>query len=306
MWLITHAEPHPDSCGVVLLFGSGLVGHSILSFLAGMGYLARRRIPLTWTGIAEGELAVIERATLRALEAAGNTGLAVVWAAGKCGFDADASAVELEVTAFRKVHNLVQKIARTRPHEGHSFHLVSSAGGLFEGQLGAGAESQVKARRPYAFGKLAQEALVRNDWIFGRKVIYRPSSIYGFAPAGRRNLIAVLMRCVVQRETAHIVGSLSTLRDYVFVEDVGRFVCAQIQQPVATNLKINLLASGRPRSVFEIIRKVERFYDASLYVRIDPNPNNSRNTSFLPSMLPEAFCPTPLDEGISKMSMQLW
>ena len=71
--------------------------------------------------------------------------------------------------------------------------MISSAGGLFEGQTFCDARSAPTPQRPYGEGKLNQEQLA-----WGRKGdakihIFRPSSVYGVSPSGRIGLVTALI-----------------------------------------------------------------------------------------------------------------
>lgn len=66
-----------------------------------------------------------------------------------------------------------------------------------------------------------------------------------------------------------------------------------------------MLASGRPASVFEIIKVVENNIGSQLYLKIDPRPDNARDNTFRPSALPPDFYPTPLREGIEQTKVAL-
>lgn len=61
-----------------------------------------------------------------------------------------------------------------------------------------------------------------------------------------------------------------------------------------------LLASGRPATIFEIISLIENQLDRPLFVKIDPQPDNARNNTFLKSALPAGFRPTGLHEGLAR------
>jgi UDP-glucose 4-epimerase len=202
---------------------------------------------------------------------------------------------------LRAVLATARRIGADLPLEQRGFVHVSSAGGLFEGQVACGRAAKPAPLRPYGEGKLAQERLVRADDSLGQRHILRPSSAYGYARGARKGLIATLIAAAVRSRPATIMGALTTQRDYVYAPDIGRFIAARVLEldPVDAPVETSLLASGRPTAVFEIIRLIESRFDAPLLLQIDPRPENARDNTFLPSGLPAGFRPTRLVEGVA-------
>ena len=55
-----------------------------------------------------------------------------------------------------------------------------------------------------------------------QRLIYRPSSVYGFAGPGTRfGLVAALIHNSIRHRTSRIFGNPHTIRDYVLNADVG-------------------------------------------------------------------------------------
>jgi UDP-glucose 4-epimerase len=196
---------------------------------------------------------------------------------------------------------------RTRaPDARHAVHLLSSAGGLFEGQTFCDAASLPAPLRPYGAGKLRQEALARALAPGTRVEIYRPSSVYGVSRSGRVGLVTALIGNALRGATTRIVGHAGTLRDYVHAEDVGRFLAARVAAAEAPGPPaIHLLARGRPAAMTEVIAHVERALDARLRLQFDPAPGNARDMSFRPSALPAGWSQVDLGTGIAQVARRL-
>lgn len=255
----------------------------------------------TWPQPGMSELRAIETTLKTALQTAPEARLAVIWAAGRSGFGSTDQDMALEQTSLEAVQGLAQRMAALCGVERSSFIHLSSAGGLFEGQVACGRAAIPAPIRPYGHGKLAQEHALRNRPDLGHRIIIRPSSVYGYVPGGRHGLISALVSAAVLQRDAKIFGGLTTQRDFVFAPDIGRYIARRVLAPWPGTVGIEevLIAAGRPATVFEIIKLVEDNVGTPLHLNIDPRPENARDNTFLPSALPAGFQPTPLREGIA-------
>jgi UDP-glucose 4-epimerase len=274
----------------VLVFGSGLIGRPVGAFLHSVGY-QESELPFCW-GLGS-EFAKVEsrrlfelvESFLRRREEEGGClcRIAIVWAAGRCGFSSSESEIEVEKTDFEAIASQVNELATHRFGLSLVFHYISSAGALFEGHRLV-TESTVPAPiRPYGRLKLLQEEFISEE-LRVASVIYRPSSIFGsIQNSTRRNLIGNLVRCATKGEVCQISGSLSTLRDYVHADDVGRFVGREVLCGAENGGgQIHLMASFKPSSIYEIRRLVESITKRRVFLRLDPEPNNSQDITFAP------------------------
>lgn len=296
--------------GVALLFGAGLVGDAIAAaMMRAVGSPGVVRLGWTWSGPLATEATVIEDAATAALARRPGSVLTVIWAAGRNGFGADEAEMASEYAALERVVDLAARAGEALPSGQRRFVLVSSAGGLFEGQRACGADAAPAPLRPYGHGKLAQEGLVRSDERLGHRLIIRPSSVYGFRAGGRRGLIPALLAAGIQRRGARISGSMTTQRDYVYAPDIGRYAAARLLEPRAWSeprqIETVLLAAGRPASILEVVQIVEDRLGTALFLSIDPRPENSCDNTFLPNASPPDFRPTALREGVALTAMAL-
>jgi nucleoside-diphosphate-sugar epimerase len=183
--------------------------------------------------------------------------------------------------------------------------MMSSAGGLFEGQRLVDRNSEPRPVRPYGRAKLSQEQRAPCLPAGISCSIYRPSSVYGHnRRGGRSGLIAALIDGAKTHQTSHIFGNINTLRDYVMAGDIGAFVAARVSgnhEPGEF-----LLASGKPATIGEVIHIVERATARRLYVRFEHLASNADHMSFIPAALPEKWIPTDLETGIRLTASQLF
>ncbi|MBL9051147.1 MAG: NAD-dependent epimerase/dehydratase family protein [Tabrizicola sp.] len=277
----------------VLLFGLGLIGATIDRALRQRFETTTVDLPYSWNDPArrEGEKTAIRAA----LPLTGR--VALVWAGGQNGFGASDAEMQLETALLAEIVQFAVALGRERAVD---FHMMSSAGGLFEGQTHCTTESVPHPLRPYGRGKLAQETLLLATEGLSRRVIYRPSSVYGMTQSKRIGLVTALVSNVLHGRTTRITGSPYTLRDFLLADDIGQFVAQQIvSPPPGPDNRTHLLASGRSASVFEVIERIRSRIDRPVFLQYDSRPTNAGDMSFLPSALPPDWQATPLASGIS-------
>ena len=284
----------------VLLFGLGLIGGAVDRALRLRFQAEGRDFPYDWqdAGLRQAQRKDIGAA----LPQAGR--LAVVWTGGQSGF-ASSDADMAQETAI--VAELIA-MAETLRHGGRSvdFHMMSSAGGLFESQTHCSELSIPRPLRPYGAGKLMQERALAQAGGLDRRHVYRPSSVYGVTRSKRVGLVTALISNAMQGKTTRIFGNPNTLRDYVLADDIGHYLARRIVDPEPApdhppGAMTFLLASGRSASVFEVIERIRERIERPLLLQFDPHPSNVRDMSFLPSALPADWQPTPLASGISRI-----
>lgn len=298
-----HVYPETSGQGshAVLTFGSGLIGSAITRSLRAIPGGSEEVFPFDWMmPRPDGQTEAILQASARHAPCR----VSVVWAAGASGFGSDDAAMAKETALLQETYDLAMQISRAMPKALIDYHLISSAGGLFEGQRLCGPDAVPAPLRPYGTGKLIQETLMTKaiaETTTGRLRIYRPSSVYGYTTGSRQGLFSALIRHALAGHPARIVGALTTMRDYVFAPDIGQFVAQIVLDPGPARHQIHLLAHGCPTSLFEAIHLVEAALNRSLYLQIDPRPQNARHMSFRPSALPAQWQPTSLPVGIARL-----
>lgn len=286
---------------IVAVFGSGLIGSSIIEALQKAGlFLCKQPLTWTWPSPSMSEMSAVETTLRQLIEERPTSLLSVIWAAGNSGFGSSQEDMEREHRSLRVVLSFSRRMASLSGASASRFFFIGSAGGLFEGQIACQENAHPRPLRPYGHGKLSQEATLQDDTALGDRLIIRPSSVYGYSAGARFGLISALVFAAMQGRTANIFGALSTQRDFIFAPDIGRYVARRVfaVAPQCSNVEKVTLASGRPASVFEIIKTVEEIVGVPLYLKIDARPDNARDNTFHISAVPPDFHPTPLREGI--------
>ena len=286
---------------IVMVFGSGLIGSSVVEALQRDGRLLQKQVlRWSWPNPTSAQTREVEAVFNTYLDHQPSSHLTIIWAAGRSGFGSSEEDMSLEYQAFCGVQTLARKLVLSGDKTTSSFIHISSAGGLFEGQIACEKDTPPQPIRAYGRGKLKQEVSLLEDAGLGRRLIVRPSSVFGYVAHGRLGLVSALISAAIQRRDAHIFGAFTTQRDFVFAPDIGRYISFKIFKSPENlnNFDKVIIASGRPSSVFEIIKTVEDVVGVSLYLKINAHPDNALDNTFRSSALPPGFAPTPLRQGI--------
>lgn len=297
---------------VIALFGLGLIGMHVFKHLLERGYRSVAQLPFTWNdpaahkqelvAIVNGMSNLLINADLTPETKKGNPPiLDIVWCAGVGGFGMKEIEAEREFENYLTVLQLASNAASDPRQPFLRFHLISSGGGLFEGQLGVTLETPPAPRRCYSRLKLRQECtLLAAKDLCG--FIYRPSSVYGLSGAGKRlGLIPTLLINGSRYQVSTIFGAPDTLRDYVPAHDVGRFV-ARVLSSDQHHPEIFHLASGVSRSLADVKKIVEQAVNRKIFVcyREDIS-NNTANITFSQYSLPINWEPSSIETTIRTM-----
>jgi UDP-glucose 4-epimerase len=193
----------------------------------------------------------------------------LIWAAGKSGFNSSQEQCEAETSHFFQWVDCLRGFKDFRS-EMLSIHLISSAGGLFEGQLKVDQDSIPSPKRPYGIYKLKQEDYLKLQFPNSYR-IYRPSSVFGKILTGKRvGLISVLVENGLKNKESTIFGSLDTLRNFVFVEDVAASIYKVLNEPNRYSDKTFFLISDRSASIFEVIHLIRCFTGKKVITKFVP------------------------------------
>lgn len=194
--------------------------------------------------------------------------LSFVWSAGKSGFNSDEADCLLENCHFESFLNSIKIFSSTHKFD-VTIHLISSAGGLFEGQLGVNSLSMPNPKRPYGFSKLWQEQLLSSKFP-NSHVVYRPSSVYGPIQNGRRlGLVSKMVKSIYQNSEITIFGGMSTLRDFIWVDDVAKSIVENILMDLDNQTRVMFLVSAKPTSILEVTILISKITGKKVLFKFD-------------------------------------
>ena len=296
----------------VLLFGAGMVGAAIATQLQQSGSLNSTFMPLDWhrTDLFADQLMAIEARLAEVLSLGSNAsnragGMRVVWCAGQAGFYSTEEQVSGELKRYLDVLRTIERIVDRYPDIPAKMVLMSSAGGLFEGQRGVRVDSIPAPSRPYGRLKLTQEELLLGSRASLKKEIYRLTSVYGYIRTHqRRGLIPTLVANGLCQRPCQITGYSTTIRDYVWIEDVAEYVSREVMSgSCAGQDRVEILASGKPSSILEIQQIVENTISRPLSLRYSLDTANGDTMSFDAGVLPEGWHPGDLSTNVRKIAI---
>ncbi|MFT5139162.1 MAG: nucleoside-diphosphate-sugar epimerase [Lysobacterales bacterium] len=300
--LIFHEKSSVESRKLVLLFGFGLIGSAIARRLEWNKYACIFRFDTSWSDakLREKQFLAIKQAVFE-IGRKESCELHLVWSAGKGGFASSETDLRDEQTSFDATLSLFQTLL---PSQKGIFHFISSAGGLFEGQRLVEQTSEPNPLRPYGVMKLHQEMQLAGleDGAHRRTRIYRPSTVFGAQEFNfRSGLISHLIWNALRNQPTTLESNLQALRDYVFVEDVGRYVVRKIQTGMNDSDEVCHLVSSKPSSIFEVTRKVQKLLGKAILYQFSDVHQNNANITFCRNALPQDWSPANLDFGLSEV-----
>ncbi|MEM7167745.1 MAG: NAD(P)-dependent oxidoreductase [Planctomycetota bacterium] len=307
----TASEPRRESKytrpAAIALFGVGLIGSAIHEALTRAGNYSAESVPTPWTDSVQLQqhLKTIGEQLRATAGRRGSAPLAVVWSAGSAGFNATPEATTHELAAFEAVLQMTRDIARQG--NGVALHLVSSAGGLFEGTRLVEANTAPSPQRPYGDLKLAQEQLAEQAATQLHCTVYRPSSIFGSVSSRHRmGLIPTLVVNGALNRVTTITGDLATLRDYVWVRDLATHIARRVRNGTTKpGRTVQLLASGKPTSIAEARTLIERvLHNRKLLLAPQPQKQNAQHITFSPTAIAPDWHPTALETSCRALYQQ--
>lgn len=272
---------------ITALFGQGLIGSAIVRRLVFEDHTLKQSLKLDWETfrVDTPVYNVLKNCLNCAVEQALKCSLDdyfinIVWAAGKASFASDEVATRSDLDSFLTLLKLLEEIHQAHPGYPIRFFHFSSAGGLYEGQSCVTPESMPTPIRPYGRMKLNQEEALLSCSIKMRRRIYRPSSVYGtIRPNHRMGLIPTMVLNGLRQTVTSIHGFDTTLRDFVWVDDIARHLCNELSNTI-THDTITTLHSGRPVSLYEVRSTIENILNKKLFIQFCPVQSNSLNITF--------------------------
>jgi nucleoside-diphosphate-sugar epimerase len=292
--MLLSPERDDDSSAVVAVFGAGLLGFSIIEALQARSPRSATQLPLDWQTptTRAPQLQMIEHTIRRELQSGAR--LNVLWSAGNAGFMSSEDETAAELQSFVEVLTMTERLAHEYPRT--TLHLISSAGGLFEGQRHVTPQSRPLPRRPYGHMKLRQEEKLLSSTAALARHIYRVTSAYGFArPRFRAGIVATLILNAFRRQVTHLTGRMDTLRDYVFINDVASFIAERLlDDDEVGDASVVFLARARPCSLLEVQHLVEEAHGRKLHVSYATGSENAEDVTFAPATTPANWHPSDL------------
>jgi UDP-glucose 4-epimerase len=215
---------------------------------------------------------------------------AIVWAAGAATVSASEVDARREADLFRA---FAHELADSSLSSDGVIVLVSSAGGIHAGSATPPFDETTPPApiSPYGRARLAQEeaaaALLGQRWPV---VLARVSNVYGPGQdlSKLQGLISRLALCSLTREPLNLFVPLSTVRDYIYVDDVASLVHAWIEQESNTPAgpRVRILASGQGTSIGQLVRAAQDVGHRKVPIAMGTHPSaasQAPDLRFVPS-----------------------
>ena len=292
----------PQGKQAVMIFGLGNVGSSINSKLQKNYMWIDQDIEYPWSIGKQFQRHQFWDSQISAFEHIFhdvNYDTHIVWSAGKAGMSASDQEIKQQKKLFMEFINQVIKLHATTASRLH-MHLLSSAGALFEGVRRVGRLTAANPKRAYGDLKLFEENFIKRIDCDSLSV-YRLASVFSsFRDQYRNGLIPTLIRDASVGATSKIWGRMDTLRDYIWVNDVGDFIANRILRKQSWQTNTFLLASGKPTSVREVISSIEACIHRPIaFTRVAASDKNDLDITFQRNAIAPELKITPLDDAIA-------
>lgn len=296
----THA---PQERNMVLLIGLGLIGSAICDALQRLDFRLLADIPFEWHDNLQVADAYTAIESICETYTQSCTRLTFVWSAGKVGFYSPQNEADQEFSIFQNAVRFATKLKAKMNPTWFSFQVISSAGGLFEGQSVIRKSSVPTPIRPYGILKKQQEDCLIDLFKTDEFSIYRPSSVYG--PMVQKSRLGLINNLINNARAGRITvldAHVMSLRDYVFAGDIGNYIAKRIKFGIekTANTQVQFLVSAKCSSIFEVFSKIKRILNLHAQFRFDDQFGNNKNITFSDSVLPSGWRPVSLDVGIRK------
>jgi len=298
-----------NSIHSVLHFGIGLIGSAIRSdILQKFTVLKEINIPVNWLEISSPKMTeelVSEITDYLSQNNSISEHTTVIWSAGRIGFTSSEEVTNNELKIFKSLFaSLEQLVAQKYLNSSSKFILMSSAGGLFEGQVNINKTSKYNLKRPYTRVKFKMEETVVDSSYFQNYNILRISSAYSSKSVDfRMGLIATLVSNGIKNYTSTIYGNMNTIRDYIYDEDISDYVVRIIRENLKSK-NVEFLVSGIPISIFQLKAMVEDIILKKIYIKFIDS-NNGENISFLRSLQPQGLKTTDIKLNIKRLYLNI-
>ncbi len=233
----------------------------------------------------------------------------IVWAAGAATVSATEEDARQEEGLFRA---FTHELAGSSLASNGVVLLVSSAGGIHAGspQPPFGEATPPAPISPYGRARLAQEEAARDLGERWPVVLARVSNVYGPGQdlTKLQGLISRLALCSLTREPLNLFVPLSTVRDYIYVDDVARLVQAWIEEDAARGRgsRVRILASGEGTSIGQLVRTAQDVGHRKVPIAMGTDSsasNQAPDLRFIPSRLSSAggYTPTTIPIGMKRV-----
>lgn len=186
------------------------------------------------------------------------------------------------------------------------FVYFSSGGTVYGNRVVPIPFKETDERNPISYYGLTK-LMLENNILFEHRtlglkyLIIRPSNPYGHGQAlnGKQGIIAVALGKILSGQTIEIWGDGSSVRDYIYIDDLGKIFSQLIENEVE-NTTVNI-GSGVGYSVNQIIDVLKKIVQEPVEVEYKPARSADVSTMILSTELLRSYVDldlTALEDGI--------
>jgi UDP-glucose 4-epimerase len=207
---------------------------------------------------------------------------AIVWAAGSATTSTHQDQADQELELFQK---FIDELSSQHPNTSGEFLLISSAGGIYAGSSNPPFTEQTVPHPISVYGhlKYAQEKALSRlcDLPWLRLSIARVSNAYGPGQnlTKLQGIISKFALSTLTREPINLFVPLSTVRDYIYVTDLGRKVQDLINKPALESdqgaIRIRIIASGTGTSLAQVFRTCQDVFHRKIPTAMGVHPSST-------------------------------
>ena len=114
-------------------------------------------------------------------------------------------------------------------------------------------------------------------------------------------LLPTILKFGILHKELRIVGNQNTLRDFVYVKDIGSHIANRIGEPSSLEISIEFLVSGRPCSIYAIQHITENLVRRKVYFVFAPQHTHSLDITYARDTMPEKWEPVDLETGMRRL-----
>jgi UDP-glucose 4-epimerase len=266
----------------------GLIGSAVARYSPGA--FIGDHIP--WQD-SEAALTALTTSLSRFISQVGENSWGIVWAAGSATVSSGEDEAQQEADLFQR---FASRLAEAALPSAGVMTVVSSAGGIHAGSPSPPftADTPPAPMSPYGHARLAQEqtatSLLANRWPI---VLARISNVYGPGQdiTKLQGLISRLAVCSLTRKPLNIFVPLSTVRDFIYVDDVAERIHAWMLNDIHSKpaARVRIIASGQATSIGQLIRTAQDVGHRRVPIAMGTHPSALRQAAdsrFVPSDSP--------------------
>jgi len=298
--LILYQTKNNSEVYVTLLIGLGLVGSAIDMILAQDENNITRiksKQKLAWADIDKSRSIIQDFIEENSQGIKTASFLNIIWSAGKIGFGGSELDAENELEFFKQfIDTLNENIQAIKNLDFVQYLMISSAGGLYEGQLNFSNPKVYSPQRPYGRLKLLQEKYLSDQ--SQNPTFVRLSAVYSTTNfGGRLGLIPTLFLNGIHNKVTRIFGNQTTLRDYILDLDVAKGINRIISEK-DHSIKYHLFASGHSISIFQMKTIIERIICKKIYFNFEYLKTNDLSMAYSSKVISNHFQNTDLNVNL--------